>query len=331
MTLILGIILPTVAQKIPAYVPTNGLVGWWPFNGNANDESGNGNHGKTFKFSDSTDRFGNKKSAIYLNGLDNFIEIPHHSDMNSLPFSISFWMNSNEQNKNGKLFNKVCCSSWNGWDIELVSTNQPNKGIWHFEYYNSTCKGIYQTYCSPVQYPSFETHDDKWHHIVFTVDSSIAKVYIDSKLSHSQNWDGLPTAPNSTLPINIGRYGQGNFLFYKGFIDDVGLWKKALSNEDVLKLYNSIDKTTAEISNKILDNFKICIYPNPTKNIITISNLKSNSLISITDLNGRKIYESEVINETLNLTLNEIADKGIYFVNLYENGIKINSSKIILE
>ena len=33
------------AQTVPSYVPTNGLVGWWPFNGNANDESGNGNNG----------------------------------------------------------------------------------------------------------------------------------------------------------------------------------------------------------------------------------------------------------------------------------------------
>jgi hypothetical protein len=33
------------AQNVPAFVPTNGLVGWWPFNGNANDESGNGNNG----------------------------------------------------------------------------------------------------------------------------------------------------------------------------------------------------------------------------------------------------------------------------------------------
>ncbi len=29
------------AQNLPSYLPTNGLVGWWPFNGNANDESGN--------------------------------------------------------------------------------------------------------------------------------------------------------------------------------------------------------------------------------------------------------------------------------------------------
>ena len=38
----------TFAQSTPSYVPTDGLVGYWPFNGNANDESGNGNHGNIF-------------------------------------------------------------------------------------------------------------------------------------------------------------------------------------------------------------------------------------------------------------------------------------------
>jgi hypothetical protein len=33
------------SQSVPSYVPTNGLVGWWGFNGNAQDGSGNGNHG----------------------------------------------------------------------------------------------------------------------------------------------------------------------------------------------------------------------------------------------------------------------------------------------
>jgi hypothetical protein len=36
----LGLTAATMAQTVPSYVPTNGLVGWWPFNGNANDESG---------------------------------------------------------------------------------------------------------------------------------------------------------------------------------------------------------------------------------------------------------------------------------------------------
>jgi hypothetical protein len=33
------------SQNLPYYLPANVLVGWWPFNGNAKDESGNGNHG----------------------------------------------------------------------------------------------------------------------------------------------------------------------------------------------------------------------------------------------------------------------------------------------
>ncbi len=44
--------------QIPSYVPTNGLVGWWPFNGNANDESGNGNNGTVNGASLTSDRFG---------------------------------------------------------------------------------------------------------------------------------------------------------------------------------------------------------------------------------------------------------------------------------
>ena len=36
---IFGLATITMAQSVPSYVPTNGLVGWWPFNGNSNDES----------------------------------------------------------------------------------------------------------------------------------------------------------------------------------------------------------------------------------------------------------------------------------------------------
>ena len=42
LTLLFIGLMSLYAQTVPSYVPTNGLVGWWPFNGNANDESGNG-------------------------------------------------------------------------------------------------------------------------------------------------------------------------------------------------------------------------------------------------------------------------------------------------
>ena len=47
LTLSLGLFVTPItnAQELPSYVPTDGLVAYYPFNGNANDESGNGNHG----------------------------------------------------------------------------------------------------------------------------------------------------------------------------------------------------------------------------------------------------------------------------------------------
>jgi hypothetical protein len=64
----LGITAASTAQNVPSYVPTDGLVGWWPFNGNANDESGNGNNGNAIGVTLTTDRFGLTNSAYFFNG-----------------------------------------------------------------------------------------------------------------------------------------------------------------------------------------------------------------------------------------------------------------------
>ena len=46
----------------------DGLVAYYPFNGNANDESGNGNHGIVDGAALSMDRFGNLNSAYLFDG-----------------------------------------------------------------------------------------------------------------------------------------------------------------------------------------------------------------------------------------------------------------------
>jgi hypothetical protein len=71
----------TTQAQLPDYLPTEGLVGWWPFNGNANDESGNGTDGVVTGATLTTDRFGSVNSAYNFNGTSDFISIP---DNNSL-------------------------------------------------------------------------------------------------------------------------------------------------------------------------------------------------------------------------------------------------------
>jgi hypothetical protein len=65
---ILGMVVIANAQTVPSYVPSSGLVGWWPFNGNAKDSSGNGNNGTVNGAALTTDRFGIANNAYDFNG-----------------------------------------------------------------------------------------------------------------------------------------------------------------------------------------------------------------------------------------------------------------------
>ena len=58
-----------IVAQVPSYVPTDGLVGYWPLNGNANDESGNGNNGTVYEVILSNDRFGNENSSYFFDGI----------------------------------------------------------------------------------------------------------------------------------------------------------------------------------------------------------------------------------------------------------------------
>ena len=78
LLLAMGVALTTqtLFAQVPSYVPTDGLVGYWPFNGNANDESGNGNNGTAINgVLMTTDRFNNLNSAYSFDGIDDRIFI----------------------------------------------------------------------------------------------------------------------------------------------------------------------------------------------------------------------------------------------------------------
>ena len=78
-----------VIAQVPSYVPTNGLVGWWPFNGNANDGSGNGNNGTVNGATLTADRFGNSSEAFSFDGVDDRVEVNNSNSLNPISISIS--------------------------------------------------------------------------------------------------------------------------------------------------------------------------------------------------------------------------------------------------
>src|SRR4051812_21517064 len=74
--LVIALFLGSVAtaQTVPAYISTNGLLGWYPFSGNANNAFGTGKNGTIMGPVLTTDRFGTANSAYHFDGnLDHIV------------------------------------------------------------------------------------------------------------------------------------------------------------------------------------------------------------------------------------------------------------------
>jgi len=94
----------------------DGLVAYYPFNGNANDESVNGNHGTVYGATLTTDRFGNTNKAYSFDGVDDYIDSKFNFNGGSTNFTISYW--AKFYSLSGKIFHfqelliDLACPIW---------------------------------------------------------------------------------------------------------------------------------------------------------------------------------------------------------------------------
>jgi hypothetical protein len=236
-SLFLLLIAPwTISAQVPNYVPTNGLVGWWPFNGNANDESGNGNNGTPSNIIYSTDRFGNiSNSANFPNG-NNDSEIIIGNQINPNVLTISVWIKASGQRSNG--FHTVI-SRVNQYDpippnnFELqVSTPDPTYSIWTGFGGNNQFQPT-----SGLGFGSGSANLNMWNHLVLTFDGQEGKTYLNGTLI---SINSIINYFNPTSILCFGnRYNAPSYEFnWWGDIDDTGIWNRVLSQCEIQDLYN---------------------------------------------------------------------------------------------
>lgn len=79
-----------IKGQISSYVPVNGLQGWWPFCGNANDLTSNNYNGTSYGATLTTDRFGNTNNAYYFNG-SSYIATNFAGVLGANKRAVSFW------------------------------------------------------------------------------------------------------------------------------------------------------------------------------------------------------------------------------------------------
>jgi len=99
----------------------NGLVAYYPFNGNANDESGKGNNGTVEGAALVEDRFGNADRAYFFDG-DDYINAGNTIELiKNNALSIAVWIKSEEYSGIQGIVSKYAYYSFNGWGLFLIN------------------------------------------------------------------------------------------------------------------------------------------------------------------------------------------------------------------
>jgi hypothetical protein len=241
---IFGFTTNLYSQSVPSYVPTNGLVGWWGFNGNAQDGSGNGNHGTVNGATLTTDRFGNQNGAYSFDGVDDYIQVTNSSNLLDLTseLSISSWFIANNTSTFNAIISKASCNHANlkGYVAGLQDfiTNGQNPKI-HFQAFP------YMSNASPTLPSSLGIISSaNWIHFVAVYNhaNTVLKYHMNGILIDSIiiAFD-IDTTSLITYFGNHFNQNNGNCInsCFNGKIDDIGIWNRALSPQEITNLYNS--------------------------------------------------------------------------------------------
>lgn len=201
------------------------------------DVSGHGLNGEVVNI---TSSLNNKigYNAVNFNGSNNYIQVNNNDNYLNGPFTVSAWIYSRE---------------WNNYKGVLGPYfGQTDGGLVFCQYENSYVRIGGSNKTSWLNSFNIEPWINSWKHIVLTRDeNNIAKLYIDGKLIQIiENFNVVP----SNNKIWIGKSYDASNRFFNGNLDDLRIYCSALSEKDVLKLYN---KKASLFNNKlIISNIK---------------------------------------------------------------------------
>jgi len=222
-----------------------GLVAHYPFNGNANDESGNGNNGTVNGSTLTTDRFGNPNSALAFDGNNNYVFVPSSPSLNMQnSITLVSWVKTDNphlilDDNPGAIIAKHETVSTRQYDLFFYS------GIYDSIVFHVVDQKDYyppDEYIFPLSTPSAAYRNNQWHMVVGTYDfaTGLQNIYIDGLLSSFQNL-GPVTLKQTGVPVTIGCYSLGaeSFRgFFHGILDDIRIYNRALTPDEVSLLYH---------------------------------------------------------------------------------------------
>ena len=312
--------------SVQAQIPSNGLIAYFPFKGNANDSSINKTHGTNNNATLTTDRFGHANSAYYFNGTNAYIQFPS-TNVQTKRYTYSLWASLSSKPSSGNYTFALNIGSTGG-DQNVNTCND-------YSVYDGWIGGGYTGTSSTMVVNQHEDHSiNEWHHIVSVRDSNFMLLYIDGVLVDSTG------TSNNTDPY----YGYGSVKAmigirndltkpFHGKIDEVCIYDRALSKSEVDQLYDVQNTSIADITTTQQQDF--LIYPNGKGSIFNIDLKNVNGdlgrmVVKITNMNGQEVFLNTFTPDQLQITVDCGLTTGQYLVALYDEKNRFIGCKKLL-
>jgi hypothetical protein len=217
------------------YILTNGLLAHLPFDGSYGDVSGNAHSarpigGPSFGaglVGSGSFRFTSRKDGTEFRYATMGTAIMREIGTND--FSVAFWIQFNVFEDDPPF---VSNKNWDsGANTGFVIAAQSGGTFKHnFRGANGT----------RVDGAGGQVADGLWHHLAVTYQrGGLAVLYRDGVPTATNSLSASPGTIDSGLPLNVGQDGNGNYTYgntveiQDALLDDLGVWKRALSTKEV--------------------------------------------------------------------------------------------------
>ena len=318
-----------------AQIPTNGLIGYYPFSGNANDQSGLNHDGVCGTAALTTDRFGNPNSAYHFSGIQTDtigvgLSLPYGD------FTFAFWFFAEDTTDNTPI-------DWR----DLANQNP----LLQFTFYAGGLQARLRDNNQPTTHvnlnTSFSSLGNNWRFATLVLESNLMKYYINGNLQGTVSYNQGSWTLNHLL---IGKHHSSSMYNFTGKLDDICIYNRALSQAGVDSIFNAnicsqtITVTDTLIINANLTGFNpiayqntIKIFPNPSNDHIIIDfgnsyTTMNGYTLKITNSLSQIVYTTSVNTQQTIVDLSTWSGNGIYFVHLIDaQSNTIDIRKIVLQ
>lgn len=233
------LVINGILESTGCGVDTTGLLVYYPFNGNANDETMHGYDGAVYGPELTTDRFGVSASAYYFDGIHDSIICKNTQNLNfgTSDFTIAFWIKTlaNDLPVMSKVPTSVDGQSGspyeNGWQIHSEMHPIYNEGI-RFDMFDGINGGY-------GILNSIKASDNNWRFVSIVANrSSNIVMFVDGVIVDTMNISQFGSIQN-TAPLRLGVRGNWSSVnSLLGCLDDIRIYRRALSVNEVQSLYH---------------------------------------------------------------------------------------------